>query len=188
MKKVSQAKYKFLRFVLALIWKLPVCKSLCISQFWPGKGSHSGLPKESGGESSDQRRSYWTIPAVCQLFPGKTHKLHTSIWTLIWWNAITRYRSCICFIFFSGLSVVLRSESSGTEHRGAKASRNQLPEQDGQETDSRQTRRPSRVPAQYRQAENMPEHRRPAAEGRCWRCVMLYFELKSQQRCHSVEL
>ncbi len=60
------------------------------------------------------------------------------------------------FLFFSGLSVVLRSERGGTEWRTAKARRNCTPEQDRQETDSRQTRRPSRVPAQHSQAENMP--------------------------------
>lgn len=78
------------------------------------------------------------------------------------------------FLFLAGLSAVLRSERSGTERRTAKTSRNQIPEPDGQETDSKQTRRPGRVPAQRRQAENMSEQRCTAAGESCSsRCVKL---------------
>lgn len=58
---------------------------------------------------------------------------------------------------------MLQSERRGEERRTANTKRYQLPEQDRQETDSRQTGRPGRVPAQHRQAQNLFEHRCRAA-------------------------
>lgn len=69
---------------------------------------------------------------------------------------------------------MLRGEGSGREKRTAKTSRHHIPEPAHQETDSKQTRRPSRVPAEHCQAEDMPELCGAAAGESChsW-CAML---------------
>lgn len=70
---------------------------------------------------------------------------------------------------------MLQSERRGEERRTANTKRYQLPEQDRQETDSRQTGRPGRVPAQHRQAQNLFEHRcRAAGESHSSRWATLW--------------